>query len=322
MTYDSFTPKTATTGGNSLPFVSVVVPVCNDERYVEPCLAALLSQTYPHERFEILVVDNRSHDGSAARIRAHAVRYLQENGIQSAYAARNRGIGVSRGDILAFTDVDCVAGPDWLSLGVGPFADATVGSVGGAIGSAAPHTWVQRHLARQHFLSQHATFTRYILPYAQTANVFYRRAVFEEVGCFEPRWKSGADADLAWRMQLLTSFKLVRSPAIVFHRHRSTLWSMLRQRFHHGMGSAALQAKYGEQATYRRGELVGSHTATPVKSIDTFLRLLARTAYQCGCVLGSSPIGLGRAGQDEYPCPPASPPSSARSTAPSPCGER
>jgi glycosyltransferase involved in cell wall biosynthesis len=98
----------------SPPFVSVVVPLHNEEQWIDECVQALLEQDYPADRYEILVVDNNSSDGSAARVaRYPRVRLLQER-VQGDYAARNRGISESSGSIIAFTDSDTAPERDWL----------------------------------------------------------------------------------------------------------------------------------------------------------------------------------------------------------------
>jgi glycosyltransferase involved in cell wall biosynthesis len=94
--------------------VSVVVPLYNEERYIDECLRALTAQDYPEDRYEILVVDNNSTDRSLERVAAYPrVRLLHEPE-QGDFAARNRGIVEARGDILAFTDADTAPHPDWL----------------------------------------------------------------------------------------------------------------------------------------------------------------------------------------------------------------
>jgi glycosyltransferase involved in cell wall biosynthesis len=98
----------------ALPFVSIVVPLYNEERWIDECVRALSAQDYPEDLYEILVIDNNSTDSSAARVAAYPrVRLLREPE-QGDFAARNRGIVESRGEILAFTDADTAPHPDWL----------------------------------------------------------------------------------------------------------------------------------------------------------------------------------------------------------------
>jgi glycosyltransferase involved in cell wall biosynthesis len=93
---------------------SIVVPVFNAEPFIERCLRSLIQQTYPADRYEIIVVDNNSSDRSAAIVaKFNRVKLLHEPE-QGSYAARNTGIRVARGEVVAFTDPDCEVQADWL----------------------------------------------------------------------------------------------------------------------------------------------------------------------------------------------------------------
>ena len=102
---------------------SVVVPVHNTAEHLERCIAALRAQDYPRNEFEILMVDNNSTDGSPAILaRQEGIRALSE-AKQGSYAARNRAVRESRGELLAFTDSDCAPAPGWLRAIDAAFAD-------------------------------------------------------------------------------------------------------------------------------------------------------------------------------------------------------
>jgi glycosyltransferase involved in cell wall biosynthesis len=93
---------------------SIVVPVFNAEPFIERCLRSLIRQTYPADRYEIIVVDNNSIDRSAAiTAKFHDVNLLHEPE-QGSYAARNRGIRAAQGEVVAFSDPDCEVQADWL----------------------------------------------------------------------------------------------------------------------------------------------------------------------------------------------------------------
>jgi glycosyltransferase involved in cell wall biosynthesis len=94
---------------------SVIVPFHNAEKYIERCARALLSQNYPRDRYEILMIDNNSTDSSAEIAASfEGIRVLREPK-QGSYAARNRGLAEAQGRIAAFTDPDCVPVNDWLA---------------------------------------------------------------------------------------------------------------------------------------------------------------------------------------------------------------
>ena len=99
---------------DGIPFVSVIVPVYNDGQRIGKCIEALLIQTYPQAHFEIIIVDNGSNDNTRSVIEEHPVKLLVEDRIQSSYAARNKGIKNAKGEVIAFTDADCIPAPDWI----------------------------------------------------------------------------------------------------------------------------------------------------------------------------------------------------------------
>ena len=122
-----------------LPIVSVVIPVYNGEKDLPDLIECLRSQTYPPHSVEYLLVDNKSRDYTSTILQTAAkspsqegfnqitIRNLSENKIQSSYAARNKGIRASRGEIIAFTDADCRPESQWLQNLVEPFADLEIG---------------------------------------------------------------------------------------------------------------------------------------------------------------------------------------------------
>lgn len=96
--------------------VSIIIPVFNAERYLESCIESFRRQDLPSEEFEVLFVDNNSQDRSAEIILDSGTNFrLLRERKQGAYAARNRGLRETRGELIAFTDPDCVPRPDWLS---------------------------------------------------------------------------------------------------------------------------------------------------------------------------------------------------------------
>ena len=231
------------------PFVSVVVPVFNGAETIGACLTALLAQDYPSDRREIIVVDNNSTDGTAAIVQTFAVRYVREEQVQSSYAARNRGIREARGELIAFTDADCVASPQWLRRGAAGFANASVGGVAGSIRPLPPATLAQRYASEKGALSQEkALAENSFLPAAYTANAFYPKVALERAGLFDPMVKSGGDADLAWRVQERLGLSIALCPdAVVQHEHRRTVRELLRQRRNYGYGSVLNYLKHRDR---------------------------------------------------------------------------
>ena len=95
---------------------SVVIPAHNESQIVARAVEALQKQTVNRDQFEIIVVDNASTDDTTeVAWRAHADKVVFE-GVKGTNIARQRGVNVSNGEIVAFLDADCLPQPDWLEL--------------------------------------------------------------------------------------------------------------------------------------------------------------------------------------------------------------
>ncbi|MDV2494993.1 MAG: glycosyltransferase [bacterium] len=237
---------------SNLPFVSVIVPVLNGERTIGDCVVSLLKMDYPPERLEVLVVDNGSTDGTAEIVKSFPVRYLQEER-PGAAAARNKGIEASKGEVLAFTDADCLGTSSWLRELVQGFMDEKVGGIEGEIMAYLPTTPVEQHMARWGFFSRQRRLTSPLFPFVITANVAFRREVFDQIGLFDTRFPAagGEDVDFSWRFLEETDLELRYNPkAVVFHRHRSTVRSYFSQHMGYGRGRAILRTKHPERAPW------------------------------------------------------------------------
>jgi cellulose synthase/poly-beta-1,6-N-acetylglucosamine synthase-like glycosyltransferase len=236
----------------NLPFVSIIVPAYNAERIIQGCIEALLNQDYPKDRYETIVVDNNSRDKTAQIVKKYPVSYVEEKAIQGAYAARNRGINQAKGQILAFIDADCVASREWIKKGVDSFTEDTVGCIAGGIKGYRPRNYVEEYLCERNMITQEEKTVDLPFPYAKTANAFYKKLIFDKIGFFEEKWISGGDADLSWRMQLETKYKIKFVPeAHVFHKHRSTILSMFMQCINWGIGYTLLYKKYQREMQKR-----------------------------------------------------------------------
>ena len=241
----------------NLPFVSIVVPAYNDENNIENCINSLKRQNYPKDRYEIIVVDNNSKDNTAEVIKRHKVIYLLEDEIQTSYAARNRGIRESKGDIIAFTDSDCVADTQWIANGVKAFKNKKIGGVGGRVKAFRPQNYIEVYQARKDVFGQEKFLRRknilQKIGKIMTCNAFYRKDVFKEVGYFESRLASGGDHDFSLRVQKENEYILRYEPyAVVYHKHRTTLKKFWGQYYKYGLGRIYLAKKHKTEEFSKR----------------------------------------------------------------------
>jgi len=235
-----------------LPEISVIIPIYNGESELPDLLDCLKAQTYPRDKVEYLLVDNNSQDNTgqllakAQESQIIPLTPLAENQIQSSYAARNRGIRTARHGILAFTDMDCRPSQQWLIELVKPFVDTSIGIVAGEVKALPSENFFEKYSERSNFMNQKYVLEHPFCPYGQTANLAVRKVAFQEVGLFRPYLTTGGDADICWRIQRETDWKLTYSPeAIIFHRHRSSLKDLRSQLNRYGTSNRYLHDLHG-----------------------------------------------------------------------------
>ena len=100
------------------PFVSVIVPAYHDWPRVAQLCEALKKQTLGLDRFEVVLVNNDPGDPPPASLSLPAEWHLVSEAQPGSYAARNRGLTRSQGDVVAFTDSDCTPDAQWLENGL------------------------------------------------------------------------------------------------------------------------------------------------------------------------------------------------------------
>jgi glycosyltransferase involved in cell wall biosynthesis len=220
----------------SAPLVSVIVPARNAERSLERLLGGLGRQTIGRDRFETIVVDDASADGTAAVAGAAGAHVVPAAGRGGSYAARNRGVAVARAPVLAFVDADCVPAADWLEHGLADLDRLQADILGGKVepeAPSAPGLVALIDLAR--CLDQELCVVD--AGYAATANAFARRRVFDEVGMFNGALVSGGDVEFSLRATA-AGFRLAYSDrAVVSHRVRDRPAQLVAKALRTGFGS-------------------------------------------------------------------------------------
>jgi glycosyltransferase involved in cell wall biosynthesis len=195
------------------PHVSVIVPTHNRAERLGGLLQDLISQDAPHLRYEIIIVDNRSKDDTYAVVAnlsrtTNLIRYCFEPE-PGASCARNRGIALAGGPILAFIDDDVRPARDWVSSVWRAFQrHPEVDCVGGRVEPrwpVTPPTW----LTRQHWPPLALQIGRGDAPYLDrdhasacliSANFACRAEVFAEIGGFSPAYLRDEDREFNMRM--------------------------------------------------------------------------------------------------------------------------
>jgi glycosyltransferase involved in cell wall biosynthesis len=218
-------------GSRELPLVSVIIPIYGDAAYLNDCLAHLARQTYPGERLETIVIDNGCPGIEGPLARHPAVQCLRE-ARPSSYAARNAGLLAARGEIIAFTDADCLPDSEWIERGVEHLSRReSTGVIAGSIQIVSPRPrgvspTVYRY---ESVFSFHPAGFRLAGGFGATANLVVLRRVIDAVGLFDPALLSGGDMEWGWRAAAM-GFKTEYVPAVrVSHQARTSIWVILRR---------------------------------------------------------------------------------------------
>lgn len=207
------------------PFVSVIIPVLNDSERLKVCLKALEEQTYPKKLYEVIVVDNGSDEDIEEVVGQFNQAFAACESRPSSYAARNKGVSLAKGDVIAFTDADCIPASDWIEKGVEVILEVpNCGLVAGKIEvffkiSDRP-TAVELYESINAFPQQ-----RYITDskFGATANLFTLRSVIENVGYFNDTLKSGGDRKWGQRVFSLGYKQIYADKICVAHPARNSL---------------------------------------------------------------------------------------------------
>lgn len=177
------------------PLVSVIVPVWNDADRLEDCLRALDAQTYPS--LEVVVVDNGSAQPVGRVVARHPRALLVSEARPGSYAARNAGLARARGEVLAFTDADCLPATDWVEKGAARLARGGGRSVVAGRVELFPRAPLRPNAVERYealfALAQGEFVRRY--GFGATANLFAPREAFDRAGPFLAEVRSGGDLE-------------------------------------------------------------------------------------------------------------------------------
>lgn len=255
----------------SCPFVTVIVPTFHDWARLEGCLKALAIQTYPHHQFEVLVVNNDPDDAVPPLFSAMPsnVRVLCQDRPGS-YAARNLGVIQSRGEIVAFTDSDCVPMPDWIERAVARLtngADRVAGRVELFFRSEML-TWAEVY--EKAFAFNQKISAQYGC--SVTANMVTWKKYFDTVGLFNESLLSGGDNEWGRRAFKLGVGVVYAEDVCVKHPARHSIKDLLKKRKRQAGGNVAIEARENSQE-----EDVGVPKRNLLRAFSGFFRLCDRT---------------------------------------------
>jgi succinoglycan biosynthesis protein ExoA len=300
----SASTETGTAGTPSaLPFVSVIIPVRNEERHLRDCLEALASQDYPRERFEVIVLDGESSDATP-RVAEEAAAALGLPDVFLVNAGRttasglNLGLRAARGEVIVRVDGHAVVDPSFLSASVRALQDSGADAVGGTIRTrglglvgGAIALAVSSPFGVGDAAFRHANDERWVDSVAFAA---YRRSVFERLGAFAEDIDKGEDDEFNYRL-LDAGGRILLTPAIgSTYYARSRYADLARQYWAYGLAKARVLRRHPGRLRARHlvpsalvSTLLLSSLLSPVSRAARCILALAGGSYALAVALAS-----------------------------------
>jgi glycosyltransferase involved in cell wall biosynthesis len=225
-------------------FISIILPVRNEVNFIEKCLQSIFSQDYPKDKFEVLIVDGMSYDGTLEKISEWKNKELNikifENWKKVVSSARNIAIKNATGDIVLCMDAHAFYAPDYISSCLKVMEETGAANVGGHARALPPSG---RALALASMFATDSPFglggARFRDPssegYVETVWLgCYQKKVFDDVGVYDERRTRTEDIDLNSRL-LKGGYKIYLSSKIkAWYYPRSTVAAIWRQRWADG----------------------------------------------------------------------------------------
>jgi glycosyltransferase involved in cell wall biosynthesis len=184
--------------------ISIVVPFYNEEKYIEGCIKALLAQDYPADRYEIIMVNNNSADRSVEIVKRYPEVKLVSEKTPGDFAARNRGIKESKGDVIAFTDSDTTPFSDWLQNIMSTLGNPKVEMIIGSLHYPANSLFLSMVAA---YKSERANFvfsnTNKEIYYGYTCNMVVRKKIFDTLGLIPSIYRN---SDIVMLFEVLNKY--------------------------------------------------------------------------------------------------------------------
>lgn len=232
--------------GGDLPRVSVVVCSYNGSKTLQECLESLMKLDYAD--YEVILVNDGSTDATeeiAAKFPTVVYHHQENRGLS---VARNVGAHLASGEIVAYTDDDCVIDEHWLHYLVRAMLDQQVEGIGGPNITPEFDSWVAKCVASSPGNPSHVMLDDRHAEHIPGCNMAFRRSTLLGMGGFDPQYRvAGDDVDVCWRL-LDAGLDIGYAPgAMVWHHRRATVDAYARQQKGYGRSEAMVRFKHPQR---------------------------------------------------------------------------
>ncbi|MBU1575732.1 MAG: glycosyltransferase family 2 protein [Candidatus Edwardsbacteria bacterium] len=228
------------------PFVSIILPVRNEEKFIIPCLQSIFLQDYPSDKFEVIIIDGRSDDSTIDSIAEFKIQNPKSNIIvldnpkKVVSAGLNIGFKAAKGDIIIRMDAHAAYGRDYISQCLAALEKSGAANVGGpALALPGGQGALANAIALAHYSPFGLGGGQFRNPGAEgfVETVWpgcFRREVFDKVGYIDERRTRTEDLEFNTRLRM-AGYKIFITPLIrAYYYCRTTLWETWRQRWADG----------------------------------------------------------------------------------------
>ncbi|MBU2564045.1 glycosyltransferase [Patescibacteria group bacterium] len=216
------------------PSVTILIPIKNVAKYIKECLDALINQNYPHDKYEIWLLDNNSNDGTlkiVANYPKNKVRVIQ-TGIDSPPIKYNKILPSIKNEIIGLVDGDANVDKEWLKKTVEQLKDPKTAGATGVILTANSKKLIPRIIGYE--LQDRYEKMPKEIKRAATMHIVYKKKIIEEIGGFNEKLKTGYDAEIGHRINNAGYKIIFVKDAKVWHNHRETLKAFFKQQYEYG----------------------------------------------------------------------------------------
>jgi len=229
-------------------FYSVIIPAYNARNTIEKCMLALTNQSIPKENYEVIVIDDGSTDNTSDIVKRFPVRYIYQSNKGPA-TARNTGAKEAKGEIILFTDSDCIPGKNWIEEMAKPFENPKVMAVKGAYKTE--QKTLTARFAQIEFEERFNMLKKAeSIDMVDTYSAGYRKSVFFSLRGFDPSFPAAnnEDTELSYKMSR-SGYKMVFNPdAIVYHlNHPDSVKRYARLKFWRGYWRMVVYKRYPDK---------------------------------------------------------------------------